>query len=171
MTLVKPYSLKSFNLSDSNYSTNAEDRRSVSGYIATIGGMISGWKSKTQSVVTLSSTEEEYVALTLCVQESKFQYNLLNELSINEGKEVVYEDNMGTIFLSENEQVSARTKHIDIRYHFIRDIIHKKELKVKHVKGENNVSDILTKNVNQVAFNKHSSNIKHGNVLFFEGEC
>ena len=123
--------IRSINLCDSNYATNSDDRKSVSGYIGTIGGMITSWQSKTQSIVTLSSTEAEYVALTLCCQESMFQLNLLRELKVNEGKAIVYEDNVGAIFLSENEQVSGRTKHIDVRYHFIRDHIANGNLKVK----------------------------------------
>ena len=105
---------------DSYYASNLEDRFSLSGYVNTIGGMITNWMSKTQKVVTLSITEAEYVALTLCCQETMFQNNLLEELGVVKKPGWIYEDNTGAIFLVENSQVSIRTKHIDIRCHFIR---------------------------------------------------
>lgn len=116
-----PVELRSQIFVDSNYETNTETRRSISGYIATIGGMISGWMSKMQRTVTLSSTEAEYVALALSVQETLFQNHLLEELGVGKKPGIVYEDKIGAIFLVENSQVGARTKHIDVRYHFMRE--------------------------------------------------
>ena len=65
---------------DSNYAANRDDRRSISGWITTLGGCITGWASKTQNVVTLSSTEAEYIALTTCAQEVVFLQSMLKEL-------------------------------------------------------------------------------------------
>ena len=134
-------------MSDSNYATNIEDRKSVIGYISTIGGMLTGWMSKTQQVVTLSITEDEYVALSLCPQEGLFQRNFLREIGVLNDKIVIYVDNVGAVFLSANDQVSVRTKHIDVRYHFVKDLRRNDELSVKHICGENNTSEILTKNL------------------------
>ena len=84
---------------------------------------------------------------------------------------VIYEDNQGEIFLSENEQVSKSTKHINIRFHFVRDLVRDNRLKIKYIKSEENVSDILTKNVHRKVFERHQWNIVNGNTLCIEGEC
>jgi len=171
LTFKKPKKISPILFCDSNYGANSEDRRSISGYIATVGGMITSWSSQTQQIVCLSSTEAEYVAMTSCTQEAIFQQQLLQELNLNTDPMVIYEDNQGAIFLSENEQVSKITKHIDIRYHFIRDLVRDNKLKIKYIESEKNVSDILTKNVHRNVFEGHQWNIVNGNTLCIEGEC
>jgi hypothetical protein len=80
------------------------------------------------------------------------------------GPAIIFEDNLGAIFLAKNAQVSARTKHIDVRHHFIRDLIKEKQLTIKFVKSEDNPADIMTKNTNRDLFQKHSKNITHGTL-------
>jgi hypothetical protein len=75
-----------------------------------------------------------------------FTQNLVEELTGQRKPAIIYEDNLGTTFLVKNQQVSARTKHIDIRYHFMRDLQDKKELDVRFKRSENNSADIMTKN-------------------------
>ena len=77
---------------------------------------------------------------------------------------IIYEDNLGAIFLSKNSQVSSRTKHIDVRHHFIRDLIKEKKLEVRFIKSEDNPADILTKNVNKETYLKHANNILRGDL-------
>ena len=76
-------------------------------------------------------------------------------------------DNLGEVFLSDNDQVSVRTKHIDVRYHFVKDLRLNEELSVKHICGENNTSDILTKNLDVHTFKKHADNLINGNIVIF----
>jgi hypothetical protein len=90
--------------------------------------MTTNWTSKKQHTVSLSSSEAEYQALSECVQEAVFTQNLVEELTSQRKLAIIHEDNLGTIVLVKNQQVSARTKHIDIRHHFIRDLQHKKEM-------------------------------------------
>jgi hypothetical protein len=90
--------------------------------INTLGGMTNNWTSKKQNTVSLSSSEAEYQALSECVQESVFTPNLVEELTGKRKLAIIYEDNLGTIFLVKNQQVSSRTNHIDIRYHYMRDL-------------------------------------------------
>jgi hypothetical protein len=75
---------------------------------------------------------------------------------------IIYEDNLGTIFLVKNQQVSSRTKHIDIRHHFMRDLQRKKDLDVRFKRSENNSADILTKNKTRDVQDKHSKSIRKG---------
>ena len=139
---------KSISFVYDNYATNLGDRRSVTGIVNTIGSMITNWDSKTQTTVSMSSTEAEYIALRKCEQESVFQSNLLNELGeTNCYPAEVLEDNSGAIFLMKNKQVSPRTKHIDVRYHFLRDLYEDDKLRVNKVKTKNNVSDGITNNL------------------------
>ena len=159
-----PEKLEPISYCDSNYATNPEDRKSISGMINTLGGMILNWFSKKQKSVTLSSTEAEYVALSECSQETKFEWMLLNELLGSTQPATIYEDNTGAIFLVKNHQVGARTKHIDVRHHYLRAQLEEKTLEVKFVNSENNVSDIMTKNCAEKVFTRHANNILNGTI-------
>ena len=130
----------------------------------TIGGTIVNWCSKKQQTVTLSSTEAEYIALSDCAKESKFEWMLLNELTGTIHPAIIHEDNTGAIFLVTNQQVGARTKHIDVRHHFIRGQIKMKTLKVKFIRSEDNPSDIMTKNTPAGIFARHAESILTGSV-------
>jgi hypothetical protein len=88
----------------------------------TIGGMITNWTSNKQQTVSLSSSEEEYQALSECVQEATFTQSLLKEQIGKKTTSIIYEDNLEVIYLVKNMQVSARTKHIDIRHHLMREL-------------------------------------------------
>jgi hypothetical protein len=77
---------------------------------------------------------------------------------------IIYEDNLGAIFITKNQQVSQRTKHIDIRQHFLRELVTKKLLEVMFIKSENNTSDITTKNTPGALHKKHATNIKQGHL-------
>jgi hypothetical protein len=96
-----------------------------------LGGMTTNWTSKKQQTVSLSSSEAEYQALSECVQESVFTQNLVQELTGVKKPAIIYVHNLGTIFLVKNQQVSSRTKHIDIRHHVMRDLQEKKDLDVR----------------------------------------
>ena len=104
------------------------------------------WRSKTQPITTLSLTESQYVALSLCAQEAIFLKNLIFSLKINDfGPVTIYEDNLGTIQLAKNKVTNSRSKHIDIRYHFIREKVEKNEILVKFCPTNDMVADMLTK--------------------------
>ena len=96
-----PKIMKSISYVDSNYATNIDNRRSVTGMINTIGGTITNWMSKVQNTVALLSTEAEYMALTVCAHESKFTNMLLTELGTCNKPAIIYEDNTGSIFSGE----------------------------------------------------------------------
>jgi hypothetical protein len=155
----KPRELKVVGSADSNYATNPDDRKSISGNIHTVGGMITSWASKKQSCVTLSSSEAEYASLATYFQEMRFQQQLLREIATSVIPAVVYEDNQGCIYLIKNQQVGARTEHIDVRMHLMRNIVFQGLARVVFTRSEDNDSDILTKNTVEKIFERHTTNI------------
>ena len=106
------------------------------------------WKSKSQKSITLSSLEAEYVVLSEAAKEIKFVYQLLLSIGIQVKLPIIVRvDNVGAIFMSENTSTSGRTKHIDIRYQYVNEMILDGFLKVLFVKTSENVADVFTKNV------------------------
>ena len=160
----KPNDLKGIDFCDANYATNIDDRKSVSGAVYTLGGMVTGWSSKTQHTTALSTAESEYISVSHCVQDTLFRRNLINEIKKHSDPAIIYEDNEGAIFLARNQQVSMRTKHIDVRAHFIRDCIKNLWVEIKKVMTDNNVSDIMTKNCDVETFLKHIEKILEGKI-------
>ena len=160
----RPRELRSISDCDSNYARDENDRKSISGRINTLGGMITNWTSKKQSTVSLSSTEAEYQALSECVQEAMFTQSLIQELTGECNTAIIYEDNIGAIFLVKNQQVSARTKHIDVRHHYMRDLHESKHIEVRFKRTDKNSSDILTKNTPKAIYEKHASAIRDGTL-------
>jgi len=163
LKIRSPRSLKIIVFVDSDYASDKADRKSVTGIIVTIGGCFISCRSMKQTGVTLSSTEAEYVALSTAGTEVKFLTNLLNEAT-GELQEVpvIYEDNQGAIFLVNNQQMGQRTKHIDIRYKFMNEMVANKEVEVKYVKSEDNVADIASKVTGNQTFERLSHRIREG---------
>jgi hypothetical protein len=126
--------------------------------------MITNWTSKKQQTVSLSSSEAECQALSECTQEAVFTRNLVEELTGQKKPATIYEDNLGTIFILKNQQVSSRTKHIDIRNLFMRDLQDRKELDVRFKRSENNSPDIMTKNTTKDIHDKHIKQIRNSSL-------
>ena len=131
--------------SDSDYASN-EDRKSISGYIGMLCGGAISWQSKKQPTVALSTTEAEYMALVQATKESIWIQRLLRELGrTTEDHKVIYGDNQGSIALANNPQYHARTKHIDIQYHFIRECVENGQIQLEYCPTEDMIADGLTK--------------------------
>jgi hypothetical protein len=151
---------------DSDFATNKETRKSTTGFLVTFGGCLVSWSSKAQPSVTLSSTEAEYVAASMCGTEIKFISMLLDELQVAYPKpSMLFEDNTGAIFIMNNDQVGQRTKHIDVKWHHIRDMIKAGDLLVVYIRSEDNPADIMTKNTKEALFIKHALSMKKGVLL------
>ena len=123
---------------DANYAEKATDRRSVSGGVVLCGGAAVSWFSRTQKCVTLSTSEAEYVALGDAVKEALFMRHVWCFLF--PGRVVpcmrVFEDNMGALQLASNAVSNSNSKHIDVRHHFLRELVTNGEIVVIHVKSE-----------------------------------
>ncbi|GJT23053.1 retrovirus-related pol polyprotein from transposon TNT 1-94 [Tanacetum coccineum] len=113
-------------------------------YIAYAGCVIS-WKAALQHVVALSTREAEYMSLTEAVKEAIWLRGLLEEMGVKLNTVAVNCDNQDAIHLSRNHVFHEMTKHINVRYHFIREVLKAKTVKVLNVGTEHNVADALTK--------------------------
>jgi hypothetical protein len=155
---------------DSDWAGDKENRRSVSGYVIFLLGVPILWKSKLQKSVSLSSSEAEYYALSEAAKELKFIVQILKSLEIEIVLPIIVNvDNVGAIFMSENLSATARTKHVDMRYHFIREFIEDGWIKIQFVKTEMNVADMFTKNVNGEVYHSHVENFIQDRKSFFNG--
>lgn len=122
------------------------DRRSYTGYVFLLSEAAITWKSQKQRTVALSSTEAEYISLAEAAKKALYLRNLLYELGLCECTEVmIYIDNRGAQCLANDPIFHARTKHIDIKFHFVRESISAGKLALEHVPTEDMVADILTK--------------------------
>jgi hypothetical protein len=164
LTFRAPRELRSISYCDANFAQDEDDRRSISGRINTLGGMITQWSSKKQQTVALSTTESEWISYVECCQEAMFTNMLLEELFHKKETAIIYEDNMGAIFLIRNQQTTARTKHLDYRKHFVRDLHERKEVEARFVRSDNNASDPQTKNTIEKIHTKHTRNIRNGTL-------
>ena len=109
---------------------------------------------------TLSSTEAEYVALSEAAKEVKFVYQVLSDMGAKiELPIVIRVDNVGAIFMSGNTAISDRTKHVDIRYNYVREYIEDGFVKIIFVKTKDNVADMFTKNLPHDLHGKHKAQI------------
>ena len=140
--------------SDADWAGDTMSRRSTSGYAFLMSGGCISWKSKKQRTVALSSTEAEYMALSEATQEAVWLKTFLIELGeMHENDAVkIYEDNQGSITLAKNPQFYKRTKHIDIRYHFVREKIEDGEVILEYISTTNMLADLMTKPIPATQF-------------------
>ena len=137
----------------------SEDRKSISGFSFQLNehGPLISWKSKKQRVIALSTCEAEYMAMTCAMQEANFLRQLLSDMLNSERESVIlYVDNKGAIALAKNPIHHQRSKHIDIRYHFIRSQVETKIVDLLYVPSDENIADIFTKPVSKQRLMKFS---------------
>ena len=137
----------------------SEDRRSNGAYAFVLNGAAICCNSKKQTTVALSSTEAEYMALTQAVKESLWLQAILQELGARRHMEEMRNiniDNQGAQALARNPQYHARTKHIDIQYHFIREHVENKSITLTNCPTGDMTADIFTKALPHPAFVKHT---------------
>ena len=131
--------------SDADWAGDIGDRKSTSGHIFLQGVAAISWKSSKQTCVALSTAEAEYVALSAAVQEAVWLQQLTSDLLSRSIQETsILEDNQSAICLAKNQQVHGRTKHIDIKYHFVRDLVEAGRIKLTYCASEDMVADFLS---------------------------
>jgi hypothetical protein len=139
---------------DSDYAGDPESRKSVTGFIVFVNDCPVAWRSRQQKTVGLSSCESEYYAMTEAAQELLYVKQVLEFLHVKFQLPMIIKcDNQGAAFLAKNES-STRTKHIDVRYHFLRDLVKDEVIKIEYVNTKINVADALTKNLPTEQFDK-----------------
>ncbi|KAL7148155.1 hypothetical protein ABFS83_06G159100 [Erythranthe nasuta] len=130
---------------DSDYAGCVDTRKSLSGYIYTVHGGVVSWKSCLQKVVALSTTEAEYMAATETVKEGLWLKGFNEELSGKDEKIILHCDSQSDIFLIINPMFHERSKHIAIKFHFIREVVASGQINVEKIANEENPADALTK--------------------------
>ena len=142
---------------DADYADKANDRRSMSGIAVALGGIIVCHASKTQHVVSSSTSEAEYIATVDGVKKAPFVFAFLSFIAPEPSGASIKAlgDDQGAKALIENPLSFARSKHIDVRFHFIRDLFRKRKISVEYVVSTEQHADILTKALSTADFQCH----------------
>lgn len=131
---------------DADWANDLNDRRSYTGFVVKLGNNLINWESRKQRCVALSSTEAEYLAIGDVCKDLCFVRNFLSEILSKEVNIVIYNDNQSAQKLLEvKEYCHKRTKHIDLRYHFVKDLVQNHYVTVKYLSTDKMTADILTK--------------------------
>ncbi|GBN01231.1 Retrovirus-related Pol polyprotein from transposon TNT 1-94, partial [Araneus ventricosus] len=131
---------------DSSWGCKLNDRHSTSGYIMLFGNVPITWKSQKQKCIALSSMEAEFIALTESVKFIIWYSKILKELSLTDFRmPELYCDSQSAIHFSKNNIENSKTKHIDIKYKFVRKLLHDKEFELNYINSKKNLADFLTK--------------------------
>ena len=140
---------------DADWGQRLDDRRSVTGYVFMLAGGAISWQSKKQKTVALSTVEAEYMATTQATKEAIWWRSYLGGLGHDvTGATALLSDSQGSIALAKNPDHHARTKHIDVQYHFIRQHVALRTIDLQFVGTADMAADILTKSLERVAHEK-----------------
>ena len=143
---------------DSDFAGDLDKRRSTTGYVFTMAGGPICWRSTLQSTVALSTTEAEYMAVTEAFKEAIWLLGLTKDFGIVQENVKVFCDSQSAICLAKNQVHHGRTKHIDVRYHFVREIVEDGNVLLQKVSTVENPADMLTKVVSGIKF-QHCLNL------------
>ena len=131
---------------DSDYASDLEDTKSTSGYVFMLSSGAVSWPSRKQSVVSLSTTEAEFIAVASCACQAVWIRRILEKLSHTQGNcTTVFCDNSSTIKLSKNPVMDGRSKHIDVHFHFLRDLTKEGVVELVHCGTQDQIADVMTK--------------------------
>ncbi|SOV07411.1 uncharacterized protein UDID_18901 [Ustilago sp. UG-2017a] len=146
--------------SDANWASDTTiQRRSTSGSVVLVYGNPVAWKSVTQKCVSLSAVEAEFIAATEATREVLFLKQLLHSIGIATGTPTVYSDNTGCIQVSKDPAQHWKLKHIDTKYHFIRNNVQEGRVQIKYVDTTRNLADVLTKPIGRQAMQQARSGL------------
>ncbi|MCO5584842.1 hypothetical protein L7F22_038774 [Adiantum nelumboides] len=146
---------------DADYAGDLDKQRSTSGYLYTFAGGAISWFSRLQSCKTLSTTEAEYVAASNACKEDIWLTCLVGDLGIVGEVPILHCDSQSAVQLARNLAFHAKTKHVDVRYHFIRDVLDDKWLHLVKVHTDDNPADLLTKTLSLERFAPEGYRVKH----------
>jgi hypothetical protein len=140
-------------MTDSDYANDKIGRRSVSGYCFSLGAGAISWRSKRQACVAQSTCEAEYVAASAAAKEAVWLRQLLSEIGYpQEQPTLIRGDNQGALELIKSQRHHEQAKHIDVRYHYVREEHKKGTIRFDYVRLHNNVADLFTKPLARAVF-------------------
>nr|GEX60086.1 zinc finger, CCHC-type [Tanacetum cinerariifolium] len=139
--------------SDSSYGVNTQEGKGTTGIIFYYGESPISWSTQKQTTVALSSCESEFIVATTATTQALWLKRLLSKLTQSQEEKVIIQvDNKSTIALMKNPVFHGRSKHIDTKYHFIRECVEREDIQVEFVSGEYQKADILTKALSKIKF-------------------
>ncbi|KAJ9542211.1 hypothetical protein OSB04_028717 [Centaurea solstitialis] len=139
--------------SDSSYGVNTQEGKGTTGIVFYFGNSPISWSTQKQGTVALFSCESEFIAATAAATQALWLKRLLSKITdTKEQKVTIYVDNKSAIALMKNPVFHGRSKHIDTKYHFIRECVEKDDIVVEHINGEKQRADILTKPLPRIRF-------------------
>ena len=141
--------------SDATWADCPSSRRSMSGNVFLLNGAAVSWKTRRQPTVALSSAQAEYQALTESMKQVTHLRHLLKEIGLEQKPTVIAEDNTAAIHIAENPVTSGRSKHIEVQYHYVREVIESGNVCLEYVPTGEMVADALTKNLNAQLLKRH----------------
>lgn len=145
---------------DSDWAGFVDDRKSTSGYVFNLGSGAVSWLSRKQATVALSSSEAEYIAATSATCQAIWMRRILADLHHVQGRSTdIYCDNKATISMTKNPVFHGRTKHIELRHHFIRDVVKDRTIVMKYCPTDDQVADGFTKALSYQKFDKFRSSL------------
>lgn len=152
---------------DSDWAGDKDCSISTTGYCFRLAGGIVSWRSQRQKTVATSSTHAEYVAASEAAKEAFWIIGLLNELSfldplLSQGTMPLYIDNSLALKLTKNPESYARTRHIDVRYHYVRELVESKVIDTRWISGKTNPADMFTKPLPIVTLQAIKDNVSVG---------
>ena len=154
ITYAKGNSLSGF--CDSDWAGDIDSRRSVTGYCFSLGSGVVSWISKKQPTVALSSTEAEYKAACFAACEAVWLRRILGDMgAVQEQPTELLCDNQSCMAIAKNPVFHARTKHIEVQYHFVRELIVGEEVDLQYCPTVDNCADIFTKALGRDPLERH----------------
>ena len=158
--------------SDSDWAGSPVDRRSTGGFAIYLGSNLVSWTARKQKTVSRSSTESEYKALADTVAELIWLKALLHELGILvPSPPTLWCDNIGATYLSANPVFHARTKHVEVDFHFVREQVAKGQLHVQFIVTDDQIADVFTKPLSTQRFQLLRSKLQVVPRPQLAGEC
>jgi hypothetical protein len=146
LTYSREFELTPTAFVDADYGGCKDTRRSTSGYVFMMAGAPVAWSSKRQATVALSTVEAEYVAMSRCAQQMVWMHSWLSEVDIKYSVPgLIKGDNRGAITLTKNTKDHGKIKHIDIRHHYIRELVQAGNIILEQVPSADNLADLFTK--------------------------
>jgi hypothetical protein len=159
---------------DANWGEDRSDRKSNSGYVMQLNGGTIAWCCRKQNIVTLSSAEAEYVAMTEAAKEAIWIRNVMKQICDQKNQPLrIHTDSQSAMAMTEKQNFSNRTKHVDIKYHFIKDLIRTEQIKLEYVPTETNIADMMTKplGANRIRQLREMAGLKQSHEDQIEEEC
>ena len=158
MLVYQDESLEPVGYTDSDFQSDIDSRKSTSGYVFTFGGGVISWRSVKQSNIADSTMEAKYIAASKAAKEAVWLNNFLMDLEVvptAQSAITLYCDSSGAVANAKEPRSHKRGKHVERKYHLIREIVNRGDVAVSQIASEDNLADPFTKGLTQRIFDQH----------------